>query len=249
MQMVLMEELDIDVETLTRREKFIIKRLREYRTIDADIKVQERLMRGIGLLNEPRITAAPLSKQDYMRYLCRVGVKLTDDEKEIVDAMKRYINPLDFVTYFDRTKRVRFNYATAARVANKLKTTFADDKGDDERLQAAFEILSQEPDETFLHLTDTEQVVDRRLSEREEAEERYNILVERKEIIQQALALMQQYEHEGYIILWHRYVMDEHWIKVRELAARNGVPLSEREYRNARGKALTKFGKWAHGLN
>lgn len=72
--------LDLEIESFSKREKFLIKRLKEHRTIDAEIAVQDRLARGIGLVHEPRVTAAA-PERDYMRYLCHVGANLSEDEQ------------------------------------------------------------------------------------------------------------------------------------------------------------------------
>ncbi|MCL6445788.1 MAG: hypothetical protein K6T83_20460 [Alicyclobacillus sp.] len=240
-------QIEDDTETLSERNKFLIKRLREFRTIEADIRVQERLMRGVGLLHEPRITSAP-PVVDRMQELATI--ELSPREKELVDTLRRYVSLADFAKYDEDTGRITLTYASAERVTRALKRL--DDRhidpADRDRLQAVQGLLARHIGEEYVHLTDTEKVADIRLKERAKAEAKYRVLCERRDIIAEALAMMERWRPRWHALLWHRYVMDESRDKVCILLARDGVPLTLKEYRGEREKALRQFDKWTQGL-
>lgn len=235
-------DLDIAVETFSERERRLIEKLREFRTIDVDIEANRRLVNGIGLINEPRITPkAP--ERDYLPMLKYINVKRTQAEMEIAATVERYVNPSNFGA----------RYATASRVARRLRETFSDDPEEDMRLQDAYRILTDRPEHfDDVRLTDTERTADRRLEERARAEMRLNELLWQKDIISYALDQMKQWYHEWYLILWHRYVMGEPYNKVCQMITRKGENgesgLTPDEYRLARKKALHQFDKWTPGL-
>ncbi|GMA59679.1 hypothetical protein NZD89_09095 [Alicyclobacillus fastidiosus] len=82
-----------------------------------------------------------------------------------------------------------------------------------------------------------------------EAKAEHERLVRLKRTVSLTLEDMREYHHEWYLILWHKYVMDEHWKALCKVAARNGIALTDEEYRLARKKALHQFDKWAVGLD
>lgn len=236
-------ELDIAAEDFSEREKRLIQHLRDYRTIDADIRAQQRLAEGFGLLSEPRITpAAP--ERDYLPMVKHMKLKRTQSEIEIAATVERHINPSNFGN----------GYASALRVARELRGTFSDDPEEDARLQDAYALLTERHRETFDEpkLTDTEQVAERRIEERERAQERLELLEFRKNTIAGALADMSDFHREWYLILWHKYVMGVPYNEVCQMILRKGKngesPLTPDEYRLSRKKALQQFDKWTPGL-
>lgn len=229
------QEFELGAEHFSDRERFLIQRLREFRTIDVEIAIQERKMRGIGLIHEPRITPKG-PEADYLRYLGHLPNELTEQQHEDKTIIERHLSSGEF-----------HMYASRARVAKRLQDIKTDDIAERVTLRRIGRRLYR-GDGDVIELTDTERVADLRLAEREEAEREYEALTERKAIISFALEEMKRWYHESYIILWHRYVLQQHWQEVCRLASRSGVPLTEKEYRNARSKALHQFDDWANGL-
>lgn len=230
--------LDIAVEEFSEREKRLIQHLKDFRTIDADIRAQQRLVDGIGLINEPRITPAG-PERDYLPYAKHINIKRTQAEIEIAATVERHVNPGNVK-----------GYATAGRVSRILRETFSDDKEEDMRLQDAYGLLTERHRETFDEpkLTDTEQVADRRLQERERAAVRLDGLLRVKKIVGGALTDMQEFHEEWYKILWFRYVQGEYWVDVCRIAARKGNALTKDEYIRARTKAIHRFDELTPGL-
>lgn len=87
--------LDIAAEHFSKREKLIIKRLGEFRTIDADIAHQERLSRGIGLRHQPSVTVSP-SREDDPRVLEMLKEPLSDTQAAIAATIAKYVTPEKF---------------------------------------------------------------------------------------------------------------------------------------------------------
>ncbi|GMA64738.1 hypothetical protein NZD89_05120 [Alicyclobacillus fastidiosus] len=229
------QSFELEAVYFSDRERFLIERLREFRTIDVEIAIQERKMRGIGLIHEPRITPKG-PEEDYLAY--HLPSELTEHQQETKAIIERHVRPEEF----------RYIYASRARVAKCLSNGETDDPIERAQLRSIGRKLYR-GDEDRIELTDTERVADLRLAERAEAEQVYEMLKERKEIISFALEEMKRWYHEWYLILWHKYVMDQHWKEVCRIAARNGVALTDEEYRLARKKALHQFDKWAVGLD
>lgn len=126
--------------------------------------------------------------------------------------------------------------------------TYSEDADEDYRIRDAVDILRRRCGEEYIHLTDTERLAILREEEMAKARLQLEILRERKDIISFALEQMEKWYHEQYLILWHKYVMGKHWKRVCEIAARDGQPLTDEEYRLSRKKALKHFDRWAYGL-
>lgn len=228
--------LDLDVESFSKREKLIVQRLKEYRTMDADIRLQERLSCGIGLKHQPSASAKP-PERDYLPMLSHLPSEISGEEQEVAATVARYIS------------KDEFRYASSIRVAGRLRNTFVDDVEEDNKLQIAFETLAQKPTDEYLHLTDTERLASLREEEIENARGMLKLLMGRKETICFSLEEIAQWYPEWHAILWHKYVMGKSWIVVCEIAARGGIPLTPEEYRLSRRKALKQFDKWAPSLD
>ena len=258
--------LDIDAESYTAREEWIKKRLAEYRTIDAYIRTAKRLADGIGLVHEPNITMRPEAR-DYMPILndvarrlqegdsavialaAHIGYMPTDRERVMIDATRKYVDHKDFVVYDATSNRFRFVWASSHRVVRSLqKAEEIEDTAERQAVDDAIKLLSERVGEEDVPLTPTERLAMLRLAERDAAQQIYELLTERKRIISETLADMDNFFHEWYLILWHKYVMDEHWRHVCELAGRDGTPLTTDEYRWSRKKAIREFDKLSGGL-
>lgn len=241
-------EFDLGVETFSKREQRIIERLKEFRTIDADIRLQERLSQGIGLIHEPRIT--PMAQQQDLLHLYRFVSDLSDQEREIAATVQQFVSGDVLGTRLSgKSERDTkpSQYATSIRVAKKLGRMESDDPKEDERLEYAYQLFSRQGGED-VPLTDVEKMVILREAEIAQAREMLEILTDTRDTIQFALSEMERWFPEWHLILWHKYVLCKHWMEVCSIAARQGQPLTPEEYRLSRKKALKQFWKWAPGI-
>jgi len=229
-------QLDIDVETFSDREKIITKRLREYRTIDRDIRAQQRIVSGAMTRCLPSLSPAPVPEDDIDILASLRTQEMTDGFRSMVQAVSKNVD----------MKNAK--YANRHRVARRLRYTYSNDEKEDQALQYAYAILTERIDDEPVKLTGPEAFAQCRIGEVADAKEELVRLERVRDIIKTTLDDMQTYEHEWWTILWHKYVMREHWRRVCELAARNGSPLTTDEYRWSRRKALNKFNEWAVGL-
>lgn len=94
-------------------------------------------------------------------------------------------------------------------------------------------------------------LLDRPLIDRmkEEWDKRTYTLELRKHIIELALKDMENTHPEWYLVLYHKYVEGCTEEEVRLLSARSGIPLTVKEYRLSRSKALRLFDELAVGLD
>jgi DNA primase large subunit len=229
-------QFDLEAETFSQREKTLIQRLGEYRLIDRDIEEQRKIISG-ELSRVPLGISAMAPKEDdpaIMAYLRTqpVSERLTI----IVNAVKQHVN-----VGGDK-------YANRLRIAKRLERVTSTDEADDQALQDAYMMLTERQEEEYLELTPAERYAVMREEEVAKAAKELDTLIRRKRAIQHALEDMERYEPEGYKILWHKYVMHEHWERVREIAGRDGTALTIDEYRWSRKKALQQFDKWAYGM-
>lgn len=258
--------LDLDDERYSKREEWLIERLREFRTIDAYIRTAKRLSDGIGLTHEPNITMRPEAR-DYMPILNEVARRLqegdsavialashigylpNDRERVMIDATRKYVDHKDFVVFDKQSNRFKFVWASSHRVVRSLrKAEEIEDKDERQGVDDAIKLLSEREGDEDVHLTPTERLAMLRLAERDAAQSIYELLEERKRIIGETLADMDKFYHEWYLILWHKYVLDEHWKRVCEIAARREMALTPDEYLWSRKKAIRQFEKLSVGL-
>ncbi|WP_206922983.1 hypothetical protein [Alicyclobacillus suci] len=232
------QTLPIEAEQFTEREKWIIARLREYYTIDREIRVTEAHARGDNLPIEPSVTAtAPRDDDPIVRRILKQDV-LPTEAKKVVDTIQTYVSPDEF------------RYAATYRVVRRLSDIKAVASEHEERIQMALKLLRErygDPEE-YLELTDTERLAIKREAYIQAARERLPILLKRKRIIGETLNDLQRYYPEWWTILWYKYVLGKSEKETQERAARNGVPLTPQEYRTSRRDALHQFDKWAVGL-
>ena len=238
---------DLDVESFTEREKLIIKRLREYRTVDADIRRQERIISGELSNVSLSITIRPPDEdeRDVIQDLEAEGWGVDLDKKsehirDMAKAVKGHVN-MDAARYTNRV-----------RVARALQGKVSNDAGEDQLLRDAYVILMERGEEEYLKLTPAERYASDREAEVERAKSELERLKHIKKVVGWTLADIVDYCEEWHTILWYKYVMGERWQDVCKRAGRgeegNKTPLTADEYRLARKKALIQFDKWAVGL-
>ena len=238
---------DLDAETFSEREKLIIRRLGEYRTVDADIRRQQRIISGELTNVSISVTIRPPDEdeRDVMQDLDaeRWGVDIdrkSEAYREMAKVVKKHVN-MDRALYTNRI-----------RVVRALRDKVSNDAEEDKLLQDAYVILAERGEEEAVHLTPAERYVHERQKETERAEAELERLQTLKRVVGYALADLVDYCEEWHTILWYKYVQGEREQKVCERAARgdenNKTPLTPDEYRLARKKALMQFDKWAVGL-
>ncbi|WAH38602.1 hypothetical protein [Alicyclobacillus dauci] len=232
------ETFDLEVESFSDREKLIIRRLREFYTIDRDIREAEEWARGDNLPFEPSITAsAPRDDDPIVRRILQHDV-LPPEAQKVVNSVQTYVSPDEF------------HYAATYRVTRRLERIEPVTWEHEEHIEMVLKLLKErygEPEE-YLELTETERLAIKREAYIMDARERLPILRERKRIIKQAMDDLEMYYPEWWTILHYKYVLRKHWKTVCKVAARDGVPLTDEEYRLSRKKALHQFDKWAVGL-
>ncbi|MFB5192669.1 hypothetical protein [Alicyclobacillus fastidiosus] len=232
------EEFDLDVESFSDREELIIHRLREFYTIDRDIRVAQEWARGDNLPYEPTVTAsAPRDDDPIVRRILQQDV-LPAMAQEVVNSVKSYVSPDEF------------HYAASYRVMRHLERIEPMNCDDEAHINIVLKLLRERygDQEEYLELTETEKLAIKREAYILEARERLPILLERKRIIGQVMEDLKTYFPEWWTILHYKYVLRKHWKTVCHKAARDGVDLTKDEYILARRKALLQFDKWAVGL-
>jgi len=230
------QTFDLDTETFSEREKLIIKRLGEYRTIDADIRRQERIISGELTNCLPPISIRRADEDD-IGVLASLQEPVSDNLAHISKVVGEHVD-MSGATYTDRL-----------RVAKRLRHIYSDDEKADQALQDAYVILTERGEELAVHLTPAERYASDREHEVEQAKVELERLTNLRRVIRYALDDLHEYHAEWWTILWYKYVQREHWRKVCERASREGTPLTADEYRTSRRKGLQKFDKWAVGLH
>lgn len=224
--------LDIDVETFTQREKYLISLLREFRTIDAEIWRLEQLARGDDLIHEPSITVAPQAEDRIDIQMEVRASKFDDEQQKIIELTKRYV----------RTDGQ--SYATYSRVAEKLSSIEPETEDEKETLILFMQMLRTREEEERVELTSTERLAVLRGPEIQKARMDLTRLHIHKVAVSSALRVMDIYYPPLYSLLWNRYVMGRGWIDVCALLGDNGTSLTEKEYRNRRKNALQLFDRF-----
>ncbi|MFB5189055.1 hypothetical protein [Alicyclobacillus fastidiosus] len=228
--------LDIDAESFTVRERLIIQRLHEYRTIDRDIRQQERIISGeLTRCNICTSFSGP-SEDDPAVLAALRTQEMSEGFHYIAQSVGKAVDMSDR------------RYADTYTVAVRLERARSEDPVEAQALRDGHAMLTERHREDPVHLTGPERYAECRMKEVAEARAEHERLVMLKRTVSLTLEDMNEYHHEWYLILWHKYVMDEHWKEVCRIAARDGVALTDEEYRLARKKALYQFDKWAVGL-
>lgn len=231
----------MDIESPTDVEKRIKSLLREYRTLPAKIKLYERLSRGIGLVHEPRITAAPPTP-DYQHLIAHVA-PLSKAQQSIADTVRTYVSD-SLGSRMSGRRTGPSQYITAARVAEQLRGMSSEDPEEDGRLMGALQILDRGHSEERVELSDTERIVIQRESEIQRAKTVLDVLRDKYEAITYALGVMQEYYDNLYQLLKCRYIDGSGWLDVCDEMSINGVAMTRKEYLNRRKEAMAEFAKW-----
>lgn len=233
------ETLNIEAESFSEREKFLVQRLREHYTIDRDIREAEQYARGDNLPYEPSVTAAaPRDDDPIVKRILQHQV-LKEGAREVVSTVQAYVSADDIP-----------GHAAAFRVVSKLKDVVAATPKERDEIQSVIGLLTERrvKDEEAIPMTETERLSIIREVYIEQARSDLPMLKERRRIVQQALDDLERYYPEWWTILHWRYVRRKRVKNVCELAARDGQPLSDDEYLYSRKQALQQFDKWAVGL-
>lgn len=245
--------IENDCETLSDREKRLTAMLRKYRKMDGDIRALERKMKGIGLLDEPRITMRAPEK-DLMPALEEAKkkgyIEYSTGEREMAAAIRKNIGQAEFAE-MDDEGRVKLTWVSSVRAARAIErvSEFVSNNDDYSRLQDAHKLLTERLSyEAHIHLTDSEKVAEKRLEERERAKQQHDALIERRDLIRDVLRDIDELNHEWYLILWHRYVLGSSVLVTCRIAAREGEELTRDEYLLSRKRALHQFDAWTSGL-
>ncbi len=226
--------LEVEAERFTSREKQLIKHLKAFRTIDADIRALQRVVNGYDL-PEPSVTARPRREDDpEVMWMLEHDV-LSESQAQMAAAVERYVSP------------TQYRYASSFRVAKAVGQVQTEDPIDRENLQLAYSLLHREIDDTKLN--ETEHCAEIWIRQRENAKVKMYLLIGKKDIISGALEDIKKYYPEWWTILWYKFVQDEPWIDVCKRASRgNNTSLTPDEYRTSRKNALIQFDKWTPGL-
>lgn len=239
MDVVEQKTLDIEVESFSEREKFLIRRLREHYTIDRDIREAEAHANGDDLPFEPSVTAsAPKDDDPTVKRVLRHQV-LQQGAMDTVNTVQTHVQSGDIV-----------GYAASYRVVARLKTVQAITPKEQDEIQSVIGLLTERrvTDEEPIPMTETERLAILRWDMIAKARVELPVLLQRRRVVQTALDDMERYYPEWWTILYWRYVRKKRMKHVCELAARDGEPLSEDEYLYSRKQALQQFDKWAKGL-
>ena len=245
--------LELDIEAHSDVEKRIKALLRDYRTMPAQIKLYERMSKGIGLIHEPRITAAP-PKPDYKHLISEVA-PLSETEQRIADAVQGYVITSTLGSRMQRSGRrgtESSQYITAARVARQLRGIRTDDVEQAEDyflVEDAIELLDRRDPEERMELSDTERLAIQREPEIRRAKAKLEHLGNKYDVITYALDVMREYYEDLYRLLKFRYIDGNGWLDVCEEMSINGVAMTRKEYLNRRKEAMAEFARWCPLVN
>lgn len=222
--------LDLDVESFSKQEKVLVKLLRNHRTIDVDIRRNERWAKGDGILIEPSVTAS-LGDEDDLEVLIELRMADLDERQQlIVDTYRKWC------------ATDKWLFAAKHRVVRELGSAVADNKDDDETLQAFYTMLSEKLGEERVELTDTERVAIRRERFISKARARLEFLRERKAIVQAALDDLRDTQEYDYTLVYNRYVLDKSPEEVCGILS-PVHPLEMETYFKHRKRAMLNFAK------
>lgn len=200
--------------------------LREYYTIDDDIKLQSAYAQGDDLPLEPRVTANLRSEEDGRDVLWELHAKpLNERQDRIATTVLSYV------------RGAQVTYATKQRVERLVSRVSAVTRDDQEQLDLFVRMLRDaigEPDDT--RLNNMEALVDRRWKMIDDARQELQRLKQNKKYIGDTLAFLASKWPEYHQVLWLKYVEDKTIQKVCEKMA-----LSEDMYRRLRYRAMSEF--------
>lgn len=217
-----------EIETLTRREEWLVQKLKEYAVIDEDIQACKNAIDAGAQI--PSITIRPPDEDD-PGILAELNQPLrTEWQRETAATIEKYVDP------------TRFRYVSVHRAHKILASTYSDDLDEDYRIRDAADATKRDEDE-YLHLTPTERAMVQYEKSAEDARGNMVNLMRKKHIIHGALVIMSDNYPEWHTLLMERYIRGQ---KYRWYLSH--YQMSERTYRTERKNALKKFDRLAVGL-
>jgi hypothetical protein len=232
---------DLDVESLTQREKWLVEKLKDFAVIDEDIEACQNMIDAGPSI--PSITIRPPDEdEDVIDRMTGMSLKQleaegrqrellhTDWQKETASTIERHVDATSW------------RYVTTRRVHRVLSNTYSDDRDEDYRIRDAADAMKQ-PDDPYVHLTPTERAMVQYEKATDDARKQIVVLEKRRYIITRALATMEVKYPDWHRLLYERYVQGEkyQWYL-------SHYSISERTYRTERKNALKKFDRLAYGL-
>lgn len=239
------EQFELDLETPDALESKAMILLREFRTLDADIRFYERRARGDGLLIQPSVTrrlGAPEDDEDVLWALATDT--LTASEQDVLRVLGRYLSP-DLLRADLRGKSRLLPedhtfYATVLRIRAVLAEVAPQTSEDKEIVDGVMAMLEERmgdpEDRKAVHLTETERAAVMRWKEIERARGVLLHLRENREKVGAALDHIETCWPDEHRILTLRYIEG-----CTTAETMDRMLLSEWMYRDLRKRAMIRF--------